>query len=339
MPGDTFGQSFRVTNWGESHGKALGVVVEGMPPNIEVEKGAIQADLDRRRPGQSHITTARKEPDQVDILSGVEAGKTTGTPISMIIFNRDQKPKDYANLKSLFRPSHADFTYHKKYGLRTVAGGGRSSARVTAGTVAAGALAKAVLKQFFATDILAYVCTIKDIATEIDPLQVTLKDVESNIVRCPDGAIASKMIDLITETKKRGDSVGGIIQGVVKNIPPGLGEPLFDKIEADLAKANLSINATKGFEIGSGFAGTQLFGSQHNDAFTVEDKKIKLKPIYPEGCKAASPMACPSYLKSLLSPPLPFCKNKRRCPSIKRRGTIRCMAGTTPASCLGQCRL
>lgn len=302
MPGDTFGQSFRVTNWGESHGRAIGVVVEGIPPKIEIDEQFIISDLDRRKPGQSKITTSRKEADRVEILSGIEDGKTTGAPVAMMIMNQDGRSKDYDNLKSLFRPSHADFTYQAKYGIRSVAGGGRSSARVTAGTVAAGALAKIILKQFFRSEILAYVVKVKHLKTNLDPLKVTLKEVENNIVRCPDPLIAEKMIDLISKTKKRGDSVGGVIQGVVKNIPAGLGEPVFDKIEADLAKACLSINATKGFEIGSGFAGVELFGSEHNDAFAMDKKKVTTESNFSGGVQGGITNGMPILFKVAFKP-------------------------------------
>ena len=311
MPGDTFGQSFRVTNWGESHGKAVGVVVEGMPPNIKIDLSIIQSDLDRRKPGQSKITTARKEPDKIEILSGVENEKSTGAPISMVIFNKDQKSKDYANLASLYRPSHADFTYQTKYGIRSIAGGGRSSARVTAGTVAAGALAKIALKHFFDAEVLAYVCKIKDISISINPLKVKLKDIEDNIVRCPEKKIASEMIDLISATKKNGDSVGGVIQGIVKNIPAGLGEPVFDKIEADLAKACLSINATKGFEIGSGFEGTNLLGSEHNDAFTVKNGKIKTETNFSGGVQGGITTGMPVLFKVAFKPTATILKKQQ----------------------------
>ena len=231
--------------------------------------------MNRRLPGQSEITTERKESDKVEILSGVFKGKTTGAPISMIIFNKDFKKKDYKEIATKFRPSHADFTYEKKYGIRDVFGGGRSSARLTAGNVAAGAIAKKILREKFKVDIIAYVKQIKGIGVDVNTDNITLKEVESNIVRCPDKKVAEKMISLIKETKEQGDSLGGVVECVVRNTPVGLGEPIFDKLEADLAKAMLSINATKGFEIGSGFSGINLFGSEHNDPFILEDGKVK----------------------------------------------------------------
>src|SRR3989338_9094848 len=267
MAGNSFGQLFRITNWGESHGKAIGVVIDGCPPLLELNEEDIQADLNRRLPGQSEITTPRKEDDRVEILSGVSGGKTTGAPISLIIRNTDVRKSDYKEMRTLYRPSHADFTYEAKYGIRDPSGGGRSSARLTACNVAAGAIAKKLLREKFGTEIIAYVRKIKDVEAGIDPEQVAKKDVEATIVRCPDKAQAKKMIALISAARDEGDSLGGIVECIAKNVPAGLGEPLFDKLEADLAKAMMSINATKGFEIGSGFKGTELCGSQHNDPF------------------------------------------------------------------------
>lgn len=277
MPGDTFGTLFRITNWGESHGKAIGVVVEGCPPMLDLNEIHIQEDLDRRKPGQSKITTDRKEEDIVEILSGVSNGKTTGSPISMIIYNTDFRKGDYQDMISKYRPSHSDFTYDMKYGIRDIYGGGRSSARITAGNVAAGAIAKKILKERFNAEIIAYVKKIKDIEGKIIPENVLKEDVESNIVRCPDKKMAEKMIKLIEKTKDEGDSLGGIIECITKNLPAGLGEPVFDKLEADLAKAMLSINATKGFEVGTGFTGTEMFGSEHNDEFSSKGGKIITK--------------------------------------------------------------
>ncbi len=277
MPGDSLGTLFRITNWGESHGKAIGVIVEGCPPMLDLNESDIQEELGRRKPGQSKITTQRKEEDIVEILSGVSNGKTTGSPISMIIYNSDFRKDDYQEMIKQYRPSHADFTYDKKYGIRDAFGGGRSSARLTAGNVAAGAIAKKILKEKFKVEIIAYVKKIKDILAIVDSDKVQKEDIESNIVRCPDKKIAEKMIKLIEKTKNDGDSLGGIIECIVKNIPAGLGEPIFDKLEADLGKAMLSINATKGFEIGSGFKGTEMLGSEHNDEFFSEKGKIVTK--------------------------------------------------------------
>lgn len=277
MPGNSFGKLFGITNFGESHGKAIGVVVDGCPPMLELSEKDIQEFLDKRAPGQSEVTTERKEPDKVEILSGVFDGKTTGTPICMIIFNKDFMGKDYNKIAEVFRPSHSDFTSQKKYGIRDPSGGGRSSARLTAGNVAAGAIARKILKERFGIEIIAYVKKVKDIKAEIDSDKITQKEVESNIVRCPDKNAAKKMIKLIENAKKEGDSVGGIIECIVRNVPVGLGEPIFDKLEADLAKAMLCINATKGFEIGSGFNAVNMLGSQHNDPFIMENGNVKTK--------------------------------------------------------------
>lgn len=271
---NTLGQLFKVTNWGESHGKAIGVVVDGCPSLLELKEQDIQKELDRRSPGQSKITTKRKEPDKLEILSGVFDGKTTGTPISLIIKNKDFKKKDYTKISNVCRPSHADYTYQEKYGIRNPFGGGRSSARITAGNVAAGAIAKKLLKNKENIEILAYVKQIHNIKAKINPNNITLNDIESNIVRCPDKIVVDDMIKLIEETKKQGDSVGGTIECVIKNVPPGLGEPIFNKLSADLSKSMMSINASKGFEIGSGFNSTLQFGSEHNDPFTIKNNKV-----------------------------------------------------------------
>jgi len=277
MAGNSFGKLFKITNWGESHGKGVGVVIDGCPSLIKISESDIQKELDRRKPAQSKITTQRKEEDKVEILSGVFEGKTTGTPISLVIFNKDQKSSDYTNIQKLYRPSHADFTYESKYGIRDPFGGGRSSARATAGHVAAGAIAKKILLEKLGIEIIAYVKSVKDIQAEIDLEKVTTKEVESNIVRCPDKKVAEKMLSLIEKTASNGDSLGGVIECVIRNVPVGLGEPLFDKLSSDLAKAMMSINASKGFEIGSGFNGTQLLGSEHNDEFKMEKGKVITK--------------------------------------------------------------
>ena len=278
MPGNSFGTIFRITNWGKSHGKAIGAVIDGCPPLLKLSEEDIQKELDKRRPGQSEITTQRKEADKVEILSGVFRGLTTGTPISLIIYNNDFRNQDYDEIKNVFRPSHADFTYETKYGVRDPFGGGRSSARITAGNVAAGAIAKKILRKNLGVEIIAYVKQVKNITAEIDPMKVTEKDVYANITRCPDHEKSSEMIGLIKEPGEKGDSVGGVIECVIRNVPAGLGEPIFDKLEADLSKAIMSINAVKGFEVGSGFKGTEMFGSEHNDPFIVrkEDDKEKI---------------------------------------------------------------
>ena len=277
MSGNSFGNLFKITNWGESHGKAIGIVVDGCPPLLELSEKDIQKFLDRRAPGQSEVTTQRQEPDQVEIISGVFNGKTTGAPICLRIPNKDFKTDDYKEISQAFRPSHADFTFQKKFGIRDPNGGGRSSARMTASNVAAGAVAFKVLNQRFKTAVVAYVKQVKDIVAEINPDNLSQKDVESSIVRCPDKNAAKEIIKLIEAAKNNGDSVGGVIECVIKNVPAGLGDPIFDKLEADLAKAMLSINATKGFEIGSGFEGIKMFGSGHNDSFILKNNKIKTK--------------------------------------------------------------
>ncbi len=268
--GNTFGHLFRVTTYGESHGGGVGVIIDGCPPRLEIGEAEIQVELDRRKPGQSKITTPRKEEDRCEILSGVFEGKTLGTPISIIVRNKDARSQDYSEMAEKFRPSHADATYQAKYGIRNWQGGGRSSARETIGRVAAGAIAKKILYEAAGVQIIAYVKRIKDLEASIDPKAVTLAEVESNIVRCPDTEMAEKMIELIELIRRDGNSVGGIVECVARGVPVGLGDPVFDKLEADLAKAIMSLPATKGFEIGSGFAGTLMTGREHNDEFYME---------------------------------------------------------------------
>ena len=278
MAGNSFGQLFRITTFGESHGGAVGVVVDGCPPGIEISEAEIQAALDRRRPGQSKITTPRKEADRIHILSGYFEGKTTGTPVLMLAHNEDVKSEDYNNLKDLFRPSHADYTYEAKYGSRDWRGSGRASARETLARVAAGAIAQKYLKQELGIECLSYVEQVGDIKADIDFNTVKAEYIESNIIRCPDQKTAEKMIELVDSVRKDGDSIGGLIQGVIRNVPAGLGEPVFDKIPADLGKAMMSINAVKGFDIGLGFRSVGLRGSEHNDSFyTDKSGKIRTK--------------------------------------------------------------
>lgn len=278
MAGNTFGQLFRITTFGESHGGGVGVVVDGCPPGLAITQEDIQKDLDRRKPGQSNITTPRKEQDIIHILSGVSDGYTTGTPILLLAYNKDAKSEDYQHLHHLYRPGHADYTYEKKYGIRDWRGSGRASARETLGRVAAAAIAKKYLKEKLGIEFLSYVEQVGAIKTHIDFNSVTMEAIESNIVRCPDKEIAQAMIDLIHQVKNDGDSIGGVIRGVIKQVPIGLGEPVFDKLPADLGKAMLSINAVKGFEIGSGFEGATKRGSQHNDEFYADEKgNIKTK--------------------------------------------------------------
>ena len=272
---NSFGQNFRITTWGESHGPAVGVVIDGCPARLPISVEEIQADLDRRRPGQSDITTPRKEADKVEILSGVFEGLTTGVPISLVVHSADQRPGAYDEMKEKYRPSHADYTYQAKYGHRDHRGGGRSSARETIGRVAAGAVARKILHLASRLEIRAYVTRIHDIAAPAVTGFPTLAEVEASAVRCPDAATAAKMIERIKQARSEGDSVGGVIECRVRNVPVGLGEPVFDRLEADLAKAMLSLPATKGFEVGSGFAGTLLKGSQHNDAFVSRGGQVR----------------------------------------------------------------
>lgn len=277
MAGNSFGQLFRITTFGESHGGCVGCVIDGCPPGIEISEAEIQKELDRRKPGQSVITSPRKEEDEIKILSGYFEGKTTGTPILMLAYNKDMRPEDYDHLKDAFRPSHADFTYEMKYGIRDFRGSGRASARETLARVAAGSIAKKYLKQKLGIEILSYVSQVGDIKADIDFNSISQEDIESNIIRCPDKETAQKMISLVEKMRDEGDSIGGVITGVIKNVPAGLGEPVFDKLNADLGKAMLSINAVKGFEIGSGFAGVVKPGSEHNDEFIIQNEKIRTK--------------------------------------------------------------
>lgn len=269
--GSTFGDLFRITTFGESHGGGVGVVIDGCPPRVEISEAEIQVELDRRRPGQSKITTPRKESDTCEILSGVFEGKTLGTPIAILVRNQDARSQDYDEMSVKYRPSHADATYDAKYGIRNWKGGGRSSARETIGRVAAGAIAKKILYQYAGVEIIGYVKRIKDLEGDVNPDTVTLEQVESNIVRCPDADCAEKMIELIDQVRRDKDSIGGVVECVARKVPRGLGEPVFDKLEADLAKAVMSLPASKGFEIGSGFDGTLLTGSEHNDEFYLDE--------------------------------------------------------------------
>ena len=261
---------FRVTTFGESHGAAVGVVIDGCPPRLPLAREDVQRELDRRRPGQSKITTQRREPDQVEILSGVYHGVTLGTPIALLVRNEDTKSEDYEEMRTKFRPSHADYTYQAKYGVRMWEGGGRASARETVGRVAAGAIARKLLDVAWRTEIVAWVTQVADLEIHADPGLVTRDQVEANIVRCPDPSMAERMVARIDEARKAGDSLGGVVAACARRVPAGLGEPVFGKLEADLAAAMLSLPAAKGFEIGSGFAGTRLSGSQHNDPFYAD---------------------------------------------------------------------
>lgn len=275
--GNTFGHIFRITTWGESHGDAVGVVVDGCPPRLPLCEQDIQTELDRRRPGQSEISTQRKEGDRAQILSGVFEGETLGTPILIGVWNSDARSKDYDHMRRVYRPSHADFSYDAKFGIRNWKGGGRASARETIGRVAAGAIAKKLLAREFGVEIVGYVKQVWKLTAEVDPDSVSSQDVEANIARCPDQDMAVRMIERIKQARKDGDSLGGVVECVARGVPVGLGEPVFDKLESDLAKAVLSMPACKGFEVGSGFGGALQTGSQHNDAFYSDGGRIRTR--------------------------------------------------------------
>ncbi len=280
----TYGEIFRIHTYGESHGGGVGVIIDGCPPLIPISLARIQHELDRRRPGQSEIVTPRKEADAAEILSGLHEGRTLGTPISILVRNTDQRPSAYDEMADKYRPSHADYTYDAKYGIRASSGGGRASARETIGRVAAGAIARQVLDTLCpGIEILAWVSTIQHIHANVDPATVTAKQIESNIVRTGDPKVVDMMINHIKKIRADGNSVGGIVECVIRNCPAGLGEPIFDKLEADLAKGMLSIPATKGFEIGSGFQGTLQTGKEHNDPFEIRDGMVRTKSNHSGG--------------------------------------------------------
>ncbi len=272
--GSSFGSRFRVSTFGESHGGGLGAIVEGCPPGIEIDWEAVQHELNRRRPGQSALTTQRKEGDQVEVLSGMFEGRTLGTSIGLVVRNKDADPRAYEPFRERYRPSHADFTYDAKYGHRAWAGGGRASARETAARVAAGAIARQVLRTLADVEVVAWVDRVKGVTAEVDPVTVSEDAVDVNIVRCPDTKAAGAMEAVIHAARKAGDTVGGVVKCVARGVPAGLGEPVFDKLEADLAKACMSIPAAKGFESGSGFDGSYLTGLEHNDVFVPTDDGI-----------------------------------------------------------------
>lgn len=301
MAGNTYGKIFKITTFGESHGKAIGVIIDGCPAGIEIDLNFIQSELDRRRPGQSKIVTQRKESDTVQILSGIFEGKSTGTPISMIIYNADARSKDYSHIADKFRPSHADFTYYSKYENRDYRGGGRSSARETAARVAAGAIAKLMLKKV-GISIDAYVSQVGELATSKGYQELDFANIESTPVRCPDLEVAESMIEYIKKVKKAGDTIGGIVNCVIQSCPVGLGEPAFDKLHAEIAKAMLSINACKGFEYGSGFEGVKMRGSQHNDIFQNENGKIVTKTNHSGGIQGGISNGMDIYFRCAFKP-------------------------------------
>lgn len=298
--GNSYGKIFRITTFGESHGPAIGVIIDGCPAGVEIDETFIQEELSRRKPGQSRITTQRKEDDTFTILSGVFEGKSTGTPIAITIANQDQRSKDYGHIAERFRPSHADFTYEVKYGVRDYRGGGRSSARETAARVAAGAVAKLFLRRENIV-IRAYVSQVGEIKAP-DFATMDLDRREENIVRCPDPSTAEKMIALIEEVRLDRDTIGGIVTCVIENVPPGLGEPVFDKLHAELGKAMLSINAVKGFEYGSGFSGISMRGSAHNDSFYKDGDRIRTKTNFSGGIQGGISNGEPIYFNVAFKP-------------------------------------
>ena len=300
--GSTFGQAFRITTWGESHGGGVGVVLDGCPPGLEISAEEIQIELDRRKPGQSKITTQRKEDDQIEIHSGLFEGKTLGTPISMMVWNKDARSKDYEEMRTKYRPSHADYTYQQKYGIRNWTGGGRASARETIGRVAAGAIARKLLAQDFGIDIIAYVRQVHTLGINVDPLSVTREQVEANIARVPDADMADKIIERIDAARKDGDSLGGVVEAVAHNTPAGWGEPIFDKLEADLAKAMLSLPACKGFESGSGFAGIGMTGTAHNDPFYNDGDGVHTRTNYSGGIQGGISNGEPIIIRAAFKP-------------------------------------
>lgn len=320
--GNTFGKIFSITTFGESHGAGIGVVIDGCPSGLAIDEAFIQSDLDRRRPGQSSITTQRKEEDRVQVLSGVFEGRATGAPIALFIANEDARGKDYAHLAETFRPSHADYTYEKKYGLRDHRGGGRSSARETAARVAAGAVAKLIL-QPLGIRVRAFVSQVGDI--EAPPYtSLNLDKTEDNIVRCPDAATAEKMIALIDQVRKDRDTIGGVVTGVITKVPAGLGEPVFDKLHADLGRAMLSINAVKGFEYGSGFSGVQMRGSAHNDAFSNEGGVVRTKTNFSGGIQGGISNGEDIYFRVAFKPVATIMQDQE---SVDREGNAVTVAG------------
>ena len=300
--GNSFGKLFRITSFGESHGAAVGVIIDGCPAGLNITAEEIQFELDRRKPGQSKIVTPRKEADELQILSGIFEGKTTGSPICLVVTNKDANSKAYDHLKDVFRPSHADFTYLTKYGHRDYRGGGRSSARETIARVAAGAIAKKLLKQINNIETIAYVSQVHTISAVIDKDHVTLEQVEASIVRCPHPETAELMITHIEQARQNGDSLGGIVECVIRNVPAGLGEPAFDKLKADLAKAMMSIPATMGFDIGSGFFAPTMTGSEHNDAFILKNGQVGTRTNLSGGTQGGISNGEPIYFRVAFKP-------------------------------------
>ncbi|MEO6282707.1 MAG: chorismate synthase [Dyadobacter sp.] len=322
--GSTYGKIFKIATFGESHGVGIGVVIEGCPAGVTFDPDFIQSELTRRKPGQSRITTQRKEADEFEVLSGVFEGKTTGTPIALIIRNEDQRSKDYSHIAAQFRPSHADYTYQAKYGVRDYRGGGRSSARETAARVAAGALAKLLLADL-GVNIQAYVSQVGAMKLEKSYDELDLTEAENNAVRCPDPEMARQMFDYIDSVRKLGDSVGGVVNCVIKGAPVGWGEPVFDKLHAELGKAMLSINAVKGFEYGSGFEGVTLLGSQHNDAFYMDDnEKVHTRTNHSGGIQGGISNGEDIYFKVAFKPVATIMQDQE---SIDQHGDVAIVQG------------
>ncbi len=323
MPGNNFGQVFKITTYGESHGPAIGVVIDGCPAGLEIDEAAIQHEMDRRRPGQSKIVTQRKEEDTFEILSGVFEGVSQGTPISILIRNKDQRSNDYSHIKDTYRPSHADFTYDAKYGSRDYRGGGRSSARETAARVAAGAIAKQLLN-LEGIKVDAYVTKVGHLQLDKTYQELDLTQIDANIVRCPHPEMAEQMIEFIQQIKKQGDTIGGIITGVIRGVPVGLGEPAFDKLHAELGKAMMSINAVKGFEYGSGFSGTELKGSEHNDVFENVDGKIITQTNHSGGIQGGISNGMDIYFNVAFKPVATIMRDQ---PSVDKAGNRATVSG------------
>ena len=316
-----FGKIFKISTYGESHGKAIGVIIDGCPSGIEINEKDIQLELNRRKPGQSKITTQRNESDSVEILSGIFNGKTTGSPISLFIKNKDQKSSDYDHITTVFRPSHADYTYHKKYENRDFRGGGRSSARETANWVAAGAIAKKILEDL-GIEINAYVSRVGKLKMDTNYKNLNLKNTESNIVRCPDKNFANKFIEIIDKARKNRDTVGGVISCIISGCPVGIGEPIFGKLHAELGKAMLSINAVKGFEYGSGFKGSEMYGSEHNDQFEIKEDKIKTKSNYSGGIQGGISNGEDIYFNVAFKPVSTIMKDQQSVDSDNNKVTV-----------------
>lgn len=317
------GHLFRIATFGESHGPAVGVVVDGCPPNVPITEAEIQVELERRRPGQSSLVSQRQEPDRVEILSGVLDGRTLGTPIALIVRNEDARSRDYEEMREKFRPSHADFTYDEKFGIRAWSGGGRASARETIGRVAAGAIAKKVLEIGWGVEIVAWVEQVKDLVAKVDARNVARSEVEANAVRCPDPIAAAKMIELIESIRKQGDSVGGVVGCVARGVPAGWGDPVMDKLEASLAKAILSLPACKGFESGSGFRGVAETGLSHNDEFLIEDGQVVTPSNNSGGIQGGISNGMPILIRAAFKPTATILHEQRTVTTSRQPTTIK----------------